>query len=189
MATNVSASTTPARAERELDAEHVVEPLADEPAVALKRESSATPPTTGGSTIGSTTSARTSDGRGSAPRASTHASGTPNTTDERGRPQRAVDREPERVRAPAGSVRSSHSVAPGRALEQPDEREHEERDRDEGEEHRDERHPRPRRLTWRGGGQEPEALQRLLARRREHVVDPRVGEVLRSRDAAIGAIG
>ena len=48
------------RRERELDAEPVVELLADEAVLRPNAKSSATPPTTGGSTIGSRTSARTS---------------------------------------------------------------------------------------------------------------------------------
>ena len=58
-------------------------------------------------------------------------------------------------------------AAPRRALQQPDEREDEERDRDNGEEHRYERNapPSPAHIDGRRR-QEPERLQRLLARRR-----------------------
>ena len=56
----------------------------------------ATPPTTGGSTIDSVHSARTTPRPGKPTRASSQASGTPNDERDRGRRQRAADRQPQR---------------------------------------------------------------------------------------------
>ena len=92
----------------------------------------ATPPTTGGSTIDSVHSARTSPRPGNDTRASSQASGTPNTTDGDGRPQRAPHREPQRGAGAVGGE-DRPGVTPRHPPQQPDERQGEEGDGDAGE--------------------------------------------------------
>ena len=95
-----------------------------------RAKNSATPPTTGGSTIDSVHRARTTPRPGKSTRASSQASGTPNTQREPGRPQRrrrATAAAPCRTVA---SVRIDHSRPPRRPPQQADERQGEERDGD-----------------------------------------------------------
>src|ERR1700729_4081818 len=78
MATKVSAITTAAGVNGMVSPNQVSSELPMKP-VRPKASSSATPPTTGGSTSGRVTSARSSRWPGKRPRASSHASGTPMT--------------------------------------------------------------------------------------------------------------
>ncbi len=73
---------------------------------------------------------------------------------ERGRPQRALDGETDRV-ARHRVTEIVPEISPGRALEQADQREDEERHRDDGEEHHDERNPSAPTAHWSGGGRNP----------------------------------
>src|SRR5258708_4242563 len=79
IATNVSASTTASGEKGMVSPNHSSRYRPTKP-VRPSASSSATPPTTGGSTSGSGTSARSSRPPGNRAPASTHASGTPMTT-------------------------------------------------------------------------------------------------------------
>ena len=78
MATNVSASTTPAVVNGSRTSNHWSSHWPARPR-RPRASRSATPPTTGGSTMGSRTSARTTLRPGNSMRASSQASGTPST--------------------------------------------------------------------------------------------------------------
>ena len=88
MATNVSASIAPSVVKGRVTPKRLSSHC---PAMPLRPNASrrATPPTTGGSTMGSSTSARTTLLPGNGTRASSQASGTPNTSGEAERPDRA----------------------------------------------------------------------------------------------------
>ena len=79
------------------------------------------PPTTGGSTTGSTTIARSTALPGIADRARIHASGTPSSNDKAVAGDRHDDREPERRarRPPRGTTTPARPTEPGPAARSP----------------------------------------------------------------------
>ena len=159
----------------------VVDELADEPALRPNAKSSATPPTTGGSTIGSTTARARARGRGSGARASTHASGTPKSTREERSPRASTRSTAASRQCAAGLLQvvpRGCSTGPAGAARPAGARRT--RPRRAASEHREQRHVAALGASLGGRRrQEPEALQRRLARRRRpRSRSRRCGEIL-----------
>ena len=176
------------RGERELDPEPAVEPPADE-AAATERASSATPPTTGGSTIGSTRA------RARAPVPGNFAAGEhpgerdAEHTDSAGRPERALRARagrglrPGRRRSaqkfdPRRALRSRRAAATKKATRRP-----------RGRRRPHERRRRRRPVIAVARRQESERLQHLLPSARCHVLDPSLWRASAFSASSIAAIG
>ena len=112
MATKVCASTTPAVREGQADVEPLVEVLPDHAPARPSAANSATPATTGGSTIDSVLRARSAERPGRVLRARTHARGTPKRSESSvAHPDVHNDRR--RVVSVSGAVRISHASPHG----------------------------------------------------------------------------
>ena len=157
MATNVSAMIAPAVE----NVSWMPKASCSHPPIGLRRlnaASRATPPTTGGSTIGSRTRPRTSGRPGTWVRASTQASGVPKQDRQRRGRQRADQREPQTRRSACVGGEVVPDGRPVGPLQDPDEREREERDGDGGGDHHERAGGRRRtRLTSAAGTRTPSA--------------------------------
>src|SRR3954447_21633920 len=117
IATNASATTTPAVVNGRLIPNAESSQLPTRPR-RPKTSSSATPPTTGGSTSGTVTSARTRRRPGNSARASTQASGTPSSTQNPVATVAVCNDSRSAVSTP-GSVSRCGSVAHGARISRP----------------------------------------------------------------------
>ena len=150
MATNVCATITPAVVNGSVMPNHRSRYWPTQPAPARARRTGRRRPTTGGSTIDSVQSARTSPRPGNEMRASSQASGTPKSIDSAVAHSEQPDRQPQRrERAVGGEDRPG--VAPRRLPQQPDEGQREERDADDGQHERRRRQALPPDLPAAGG--------------------------------------